>query len=110
MAEVEECPCYSVVAFGEIKRLQRIYQTHQDLVVEPTKLDIEIATEQHKNARRFVFRMEEACRLMPFKVDLSKVKAKLDSSIEAFKDKKVATAIDEIIDADIQLRKAICTK
>ena len=104
---VDKCACMAVVAFGEIKRLQRVIdKTHESPAFwKPSPLEIEIAEGQHKNADKFVMKATEEC-----KVDMGKVRENLFEALKAFKNGEAFKALDKVIDADVSLRLAICPK
>jgi len=102
---VDKCACMSVVAFGEIKRLQRVIAAPTEALEKPTKLEIEVAENQLRNAMVYVSKAEEEC-----KVDMGRVRDKLVEAMQAFRAGEAVKAVDKVIDADVQLRLAICPK
>lgn len=103
----DKCACMAVVAFGEIKRLQRtIDKTHESPAFwKPSSLEIEIAEGQHRNTIKYVAEAEEEC-----KINLEKVRGNLIDAMRAFKEGEAIKALDKVIDADVSLRLAICPK
>jgi len=105
MAQNNRCACASVVAFGEIKRLQRIIGVPQEVEVwaKPTIDEIKVAENQHRNVLKFLNRMEDDC-----KVNMAKVRGDLILAMQKYKEGKFFEALDKVIDADVSLRHTIC--
>jgi len=101
----DKCACMAVVAFGEIKRLQRVIdKTHESPAFwKPSSLEVEIAEGQHRNTIKFLSRAEEEC-----KISMEKVRGNLIEAMRAFKEGEAIKALDKIIDADVSMRQAIC--
>jgi len=106
---VDKCACMSVVAFGEIKKLQRDHIVPKTESIpafhKPDRLELEVAENQYRNTVKYVSRAEEEC-----KVDMEKVRSNLVRAMTAFKEGKPFEALDRVIDADVELRLAICPK
>jgi len=105
MEKNNRCACASVVAFGEIKRLQRIVGVPEELKgwAKPTPVEIEVAENQHRTVLKYLSRLEDDCE-----VSMAKVRGDLILAVQAYKEGKFFEALDKVIDADVSLRHTIC--